>query len=563
MIPPLDRLLSLPLESSFRCATGIKVPPFRPGQRAVLLKADGPGAVTRISLSARLGPRAFRGLVFRAWWDGEKVPSVEVPLGDFFGVGHVNFTGLPPSLRLSTPLLARAPDYGLDAFFPMPFAKGARIEVANDSAESFDGVLYSHLDWRRFERPPATPLRFHAAWRRECPAERRGRPFTLLEARGKGWLVGACYHVQKLDPEDRWTHGGGDQLFLDGETAPVFTHTVGGENWIGGSGGCAPWDGPGCGCHFADPAPRKKTESGWCQDEGGRWSIHRFFLEGPVCFRSSVRWQFGCLANDISSTAYWYQEKPHAPFTRLPPHAERVALAPCPPRAHLRPLASRHDFPVALLGPFQEPAPAPWSPRQGVNLARRFPTNYARPFGFALPPRGRRPAVRWLKTSTRLGFLDLTSVYRPKLGARGLRPDDNLAHAREAPSAVLPGATCFIAARVRSDRPQAARLLAGRDSQRLRAWLNGAPLRGGAPAPDGAFAEAAFDLRLRRGWNEIVLESALSDLGDLFVGWVLSLRLLAEDGLSPARVRFDRWAGAPDAHAGTFDHANLWRGEQR
>lgn len=562
MSTSFDRILDLPTEGSFRCATGIKIPPFRPGQRAVLLEVKGPGVVGRISLSARVEPKAFRGLVLRAFWDGETTPSVEVPLGDFFGVGHVNFQGIPQNLQLNTPFLARAPDYGLDAFFPMPFARGARIEVVNDTDRAFDGVLYSHVDWRRFDSAPTTPLRFHAAWRRECPAERRGRPFTILEARGRGWLVGACYHVQKLDPEDRWTHGGGDLLFLDGEDAPVFTHTTGGENWIGGSGGCAPWAGPNAGCHFTDPVPRKKTESGWCQDEGGRWSIHRFYDEAPVFFRSSLRWNFGCLANDIASTAYWYQEKPHARFTALPPYRARIALSACPPRDYLEPLSSRHDFPVALLGPFQKPARTPWTPGQGVNPRRRFPTNYLRPFGFSRAD-GKRRTVGWLKTTTRLAFLDLTSVYRPKLGPRGLKPDDNLAHAKEAPSGVLPGATCYIAARVRSDRPQVVRLLAGRDTQALRAWLNGAPLRGSGHRGGHDFREEAFTLRLRRGWNEVVLESTLTDLADLFVGWVLSVRLRAADGTSPARVRFERWAGVKDAHEGPLDHSNLWRGEQR
>lgn len=548
-----DQILNLPTDCAFRSASGIKVPPFRPGERVVLFETKGPGAIGRISLSARVDAKAFRGLIFRAYWDDEKTPSIEAPLGDFFGIGHVNFHGLPSEINLSTPFLVRAPDYGLDSYFSMPFATAARIEVVNDTKETFGGVLYSYVDYRKFEQPLETPLRFHAAWRRECPAERRGRPFTILEAKGSGYLVGACYHVQKLDSDDRWTHGGGDMLFIDGENAPVFTHDIGGENWIGGSGGCYPFSSDYSGCHFADPLPRKKTESGWCQDEGGRWSIYRFYLEAPVRFRSSLRMNFGCLANNIASTAYWYQEEPHASFTKLPTPPERVALSHCPSQKYLKPITSTKDFSVAVLGPFLQKDKLAWKPGQGINTRKQYRTGYRRPFGFESGA-----TVAWLKTKTRMSFLDLSSVYRPKMEVTRRKIGETSAHAMTAPSGILPGTTCFVAARVKATRAHTARLLVGHDSQGIVVWLNGKRVTGTGKTSRFDFEEQAFELSLRKDWNEIVLQTTLTDLGDLFIGWVISLRLEQTSGL-----QFDRWTGVKDAFDGTYDYSTLWKGEQR
>ena len=56
------------------------------GTREVF-QADGPGVITHIwfTISARSGDH-LKELVLRAYWDGNEKPSVEVPIGDFFGL---------------------------------------------------------------------------------------------------------------------------------------------------------------------------------------------------------------------------------------------------------------------------------------------------------------------------------------------------------------------------------------------------------------------------------------------------------------------------------------------
>ena len=62
--------------------------PVEPGATAKLLDIDGAGVVTHIWFTINSpDPMHLKNLVLRAWWDGEVTPSVEAPIGDFFGLG--------------------------------------------------------------------------------------------------------------------------------------------------------------------------------------------------------------------------------------------------------------------------------------------------------------------------------------------------------------------------------------------------------------------------------------------------------------------------------------------
>jgi len=138
------------------------------------------------------------------YWDGEKEPSVEVPVGDFFGLGHgvyKEFWSIPLTM---SPREGRA----MNCFFPMPFSAGARIEFLNECDNKL--VLYFYIDYEEYTSLEDGLGRFHAQWRRENPTrgwdndpERSGIPieesgkipnldgkenYVLLEAEGKRTL---------------------------------------------------------------------------------------------------------------------------------------------------------------------------------------------------------------------------------------------------------------------------------------------------------------------------------------------------------------------------------------
>src|SRR5581483_10598737 len=116
---------------------------LQPGERAILLEAAGAGCVRHLWITVgRDEPGLLRRCTLRAWWDGEATPSVEVPLGDFFGVGFAATREL-----VSLPI-QRGPDSGrgLACYFPMPFSNGARMELQAET-ESGPTLVYFHVDY--------------------------------------------------------------------------------------------------------------------------------------------------------------------------------------------------------------------------------------------------------------------------------------------------------------------------------------------------------------------------------------------------------------------------------
>ena len=315
---------------------------FEPGDTKTLGEIDGPGCIKHIWMTIGSNEAAFpRKIVLRAWWDGESEPSIEVPIGDFFGIGHgirKNFTSLP---------LTMSPQdgKGFNCYFPMPFAEGARFEVQSESDDPFN--LYFYLDHELYdEAPEADVAYFHAQWRRENPTEgwtpepgmtreeigkhRLGIQnlsgegnYVILEAQGRGHYVGCnlnidCFARDKND----WYGEGDDMIFIDGEGFPPSLHGTGTEDYFN-TAYCPRQE-------FSAPYHGLTLYSG--TDEWpwkGKNSVYRFHIEDPVHFRESILVSIehghgNNLTNDYSSTAYWYQTEPHMTFPALLPAAERL-----------------------------------------------------------------------------------------------------------------------------------------------------------------------------------------------------------------------------------------------
>ncbi len=311
--------------------------PVRPGETLTLLDVAGPGVISHLwfTISSR-EEFHLKKLVLRIYWDAEATPSVEAPIGDFFGLGLGEYF-----LYQSAPL-AVAPEKALNSFFPMPFRKHARITVTNEGAAGVD-ALYFNIDYRVCMRPlPADTLYFHAQYRQAAPNHgwtsswsANGEPlvntrsnlsgegnYVWMEARGRGHFVGVTLSV--LQNQDGWWGEGDDMFFVDGSTLPVINGT-GAEDYFLGA-----W---GFGTHsFSYPlygAPVKGDEQ-----TGSRSTVYRFHLDSPIPFTKSFRATIehghaNHRSDNFYSVAYWYQTEPHAPFPALPPVADRIPrLAP-------------------------------------------------------------------------------------------------------------------------------------------------------------------------------------------------------------------------------------------
>jgi hypothetical protein len=295
--------------------------PVPAGSTITVLDENGPGEISHIWFTiADREQFHLKKIVLRMYWDDEKTPSVEAPIGDFFGLGNGEYF-----LYQSTPLSVGA-DKALNCFFPMPFQKHARITVTDEGQERIDS-LYWNIDWREYRSPLAPDtLYFHAQYRDAKPnvavpdakVNLDGKNnYVWMEATGRGHFVGVTMSV--IENADGWWGEGDDMFFIDGQKLPSINGT-GTEDYFLGA-----WDFSGKPFSyelFGAPVvgPEKKDS---------KWSVYRFHLDSPIPFTKSLRAtiEHGH-ANDrgdnFSSVAYWYQSEPHAEFPALPPAHERL-----------------------------------------------------------------------------------------------------------------------------------------------------------------------------------------------------------------------------------------------
>ena len=303
-----------------------------PGETLTLLDDAGPGIITHIWFTIADNEKYhLKKLVLRAYWDGEASPSIETPVGDFFGLGlgqYVLYQSLPMQV---------APDNALNCFFPMPFQKKARLTVTNEGSEKVD-AFYFNIDYQAYKHPlPADTLYFHAQYRQSAPAhgwtnswEQNGDAivenkknldgegnYVWMEATGRGHFVGVTMSV--LQNQDAWWGEGDDMFFVDGEKLPSINGT-GSEDYFLGA-----WD---FGGHsFSYPfygAPAVGAELA-----GKGSSVYRFHLDSPITFTKSIKASIehghaNARSDNYFSVAYWYQTEPHAAFPPLPPVSDRL-----------------------------------------------------------------------------------------------------------------------------------------------------------------------------------------------------------------------------------------------
>jgi len=286
--------------------------PIEPGETAVLAEIQGPGAIHHIWVTIAAEPFYGRKLILRMYWDGEMVPSVEAPIGDFFGVGH----GLNRSFS-SLPINCSSEGRARNCYWHMPFTKSARITVTNEGARPVSAFYY-YIDYRVLrELPEFTPY-FHAQYRQEMPCS-PGTNYLLLDAEGSGHYVGCNMSI--LQRAMGWWGEGDDMIYVDGETTPSL-HGTGSEDYFSDAWGMREDESLFYGC----PLQEEDYQA------GSKATVYRFHIPDPVPFRKSIRVTIehghGNDRSDyFSSVAYWYQVEPHKPFPPLPPVEKRLPYA--------------------------------------------------------------------------------------------------------------------------------------------------------------------------------------------------------------------------------------------
>jgi hypothetical protein len=276
-----------------------------PGETIVLADLEGPGAVTHIWITVAANEYGWpRLLRFRVYYDGSSVPSVDAPLGDFFGVGH----GVEKPVNS---LMVRDSSSGRsrNCYWPMPFRKRCKITLTNEGRRRVSNVYY-HVDWKRVPRLADDVAYFHARYRQELPAV-MGKRYEILNVRGRGHYAGTVLNV--IQNQAGWFGEGDEFFYVDGAAKPGIEGT-GSEDYFNDAWSLRVAEGPYTGVPVAEGT-----------GVGSRMTAYRWHLPDPVPFRTSLRFEiehagwtydpggrvrsaFEERADLFSSVAFWYQE---------------------------------------------------------------------------------------------------------------------------------------------------------------------------------------------------------------------------------------------------------------
>jgi hypothetical protein len=281
-----------------------------PGKKAVIFEAEGPGMISRIWLAVdSRDPYFLRRVVIRMYWDKETRPSVEVPLGDFFGNGFTYSQYASQYLGMT--------NGGYVCYFPMPFEAKARIEISNETLHEISGLSYQ-VDYQKFEAALESDVAyFHAFWKRDIRTNYDSN-YVILSTSGKGHIVGVNLNIQAYDGGLNYLDGD-EMVYVDGEKKPSVAGTGTADFFSSG------W-------HF-----RQGVFAGpyngliYKNDSLGRIAAYRLHVADPIPFRKGIKFTIehghaNQEVADYSSTIYWYQMEPHVPFPAFPKAGQRIPL---------------------------------------------------------------------------------------------------------------------------------------------------------------------------------------------------------------------------------------------
>lgn len=302
------------------------------GETRVLADLKGPGCITHLWMT-QSGEGAFRNVVLKMFWDDEGDPSVEVPLGDFFCLGHgisTSFQSLPFSASVNEQRENQfGPNAALNCYLQMPFNSSARIEVTNEGEVPYRQYFY--VDYEIYDAPWGVDTAyFHAQFHRENPCDGWGHEilvntpeanianvgqrawdenYAILEANGAGHYIGCNLSVTNF--QGTWWGEGDDMIWVDGYKWPPDLHGTGSEDYLNQAWG------------MQDNAFLMNGSSIYERNTGGYQTSYVFHLTNPVRFEREIRVTIehghgNHLANEMASVAYWYQKEPHRAFSILP-----------------------------------------------------------------------------------------------------------------------------------------------------------------------------------------------------------------------------------------------------
>ena len=296
---------------------GWKVNPFiiiNPKETFTLAEIDESGCIQHIWMTPTGN---WRFSILRIYWDDEKEPSVECPVGDFFGMGWGEYA------HLNSLAVCVNPGSAFNSYWQMPFRKKCKITMENLADAPMR--LYYQIDYSLTEVPEDAAY-FHAQFRRTNPVPYKD-VYTIVDGiKGKGHYVG-IYMAWQVN-NNRWWGEGEIKFFMDGDKQFPTICGTGTEDYFCGSYN---FDRGGKYIEFSTPYAglHQVIRPDGTYRANQRFGMYRWHITDPIRFEKDLKvtiqdlgWRadrrYLAQRSDISSVAFWYQQEPHRTFPELP-----------------------------------------------------------------------------------------------------------------------------------------------------------------------------------------------------------------------------------------------------
>jgi hypothetical protein len=244
---------------------GLPCKEVKPGQTVQLCDIKGPGTIRHFWLTTEHYPAALRGLVLRAWWEGQQHPSIECPVGDFFGMAHGKV------MPYCSAVHSVGQEAGMNIWLPMPFSKRVKFAFTNETDKPVP--LFYQITYTLGDKHAEDVGRLHTLFRRENPTTLK-KDFELLPLRKqKGRYVGSVIGVRNLH-SDQWWGEGEIKVYMDGDNDFPTICGTGSEDYVGLSWGVQQTPFPYNGCSL---------------NQKNFVSMYRWHLADPIAWQRECR----------------------------------------------------------------------------------------------------------------------------------------------------------------------------------------------------------------------------------------------------------------------------------
>jgi hypothetical protein len=276
---------------------------LKAGQEVQLCDIEGPGTIRHIWMTTSKEPNNLRSLVIRAWWDDQKHPSIECPIGDFMGFAHGKVMPYYSAVH------SLGKNAGMNIWLPMPFTKRAKITLTNEGQKNVP--LFYQVDYTIGDSHARDVGRLHVVFRRENPTAEKQDFVLLPQRKNKGRYIGAIIGIRNLHPGQWWGEGE-IKIYMDGDTEFPTICGTGSEDYV-------------CLSYGIQETPY--LYNGCNLDQKNFVSMYRWHLPDPIYWQKECRitiqqiaWKQGLAEtqDDWSTATFWYEPIPSQPLPPMP-----------------------------------------------------------------------------------------------------------------------------------------------------------------------------------------------------------------------------------------------------